>query len=155
MNRRHAAAALWTLQWSLAATFFLLGLLEASLPEADLLRLHLAPAAAAPGVAGLIVVPAALSLVIPSVTRFWPGLSPLAGAVLAVMASSGAAGSGWQPADLVLAIGCATVALGRGVLLRIEPIQLGPEPIAPLPRRPAKAPSGPSDSGWRGHLARV
>jgi hypothetical protein len=30
-------------------------------------------------VAGLIVVPAALSLVIPSVTRFWPGLSPLAG----------------------------------------------------------------------------
>jgi hypothetical protein len=153
MNRRRAAAALWTLQWSLAATFFLLGLLEASLPEADLLRLHLAPAAAAPGLAGLIVVPAALSLVIPSVTRFWPGLSPLAGAVLAVLASSGAAGSGWPPADLALAIGCATVALGRGVLLRIEPIHLGPEPISSMPRCAVQAPFGPSASGWRGHLA--
>ncbi len=136
---RAAPSVLWALQWSLAFTLFVLGLLETGLRPEDL------------GPEGLIQAVAAMALVIPSATGFWPRLSPAVAALLASILATGAAapfaslGVASPAADLALAAGCAAVAVGRGFLLPVSPVNLGPEAVDPLARplaRPSPLPAG-------------
>ena len=147
--RRATPAVLWTLQFALAITFFLLGLLKAGLPLEELQqRLHLALGAPAGDLAlvGWLEVAGGLLLVIPAVTGFLPRLTPLAAAYLAVTMLLGAAlpgsaaGLGHALPDLGLGLACATVAIGRAFLAPIAPLDLGPEPAeGPRPLRPVRA----------------
>jgi len=152
--RRAVPAALWTLQWTLAVAFFLLGLLKVGLPLDDLQqRLHLL-AGAGPGQlapVGWLEVAGGLLLVLPAATRFWPRLTPAAAAYLAVTVLLGVAGdvAGASPGsglglllpDLALGLACAAVAAGRGFVDPVAPLDLRPEP------RPAPRPSGPARPG--------
>jgi len=146
--RRALPATLWILQWTLAAAFFLLGLLEAGLPLEELQqRLHLVPGALASQLvlAGLLQALVAVALVLPSATGFLPALSPLAAAGLALaLGAQGAGlvsqeapvGLGWPLADLALASACLVVAVGRSAILPVAPLDLGPERRDPRSRTP-------------------
>jgi hypothetical protein len=150
--RRAARPMLWALQWSLAFTLFVLGLLETGLRPEDL------------GLEGLIQALAAMALVIPSATGFWPRLSPLVAAIFASILATGAVapfapvGLASPLADLALAAGCAVVAVGRSFLLPVSPVDLGPEAVdsfARPPARPSPLPAGhPERVGdYQRHLA--
>jgi uncharacterized membrane protein YphA (DoxX/SURF4 family) len=170
--RRAAPTVLWTMQWLLAVAFFLLGLLKVGTPLDDLQqRLHLLAGVRgeALGLVGWLEVGGGLLLVIPSLTSFWPRLTPVAAAYLGVTTLLGAAtgaqgaspgaGLGLPGPDLLLGLACVAVAVGRAFLWPIAPIALDPEPEpVPQPRRPllldAAAPR-PPHAPWPGRPARA
>lgn len=136
--RRAVPSVLWALQWSLAFILFALGLIETGLRGEDL------------GLEGLIQALAAMALVIPSATGFGPRLSPLVAAVFASLLATGrvapfaAVGLASPLADLLLAVGCAGVAVGRGFLLPVAPVDLSPEALDRFARRPVGPPPLPA-----------
>jgi hypothetical protein len=73
---------------------------------------------------------AAVALVVPSASRFFPTLSPLVAAALGFTLATGAT----SPADLVLAAACAAVAFARGFLAPVEPADLRAEQVDPFAR---------------------
>jgi hypothetical protein len=141
-HTRATPAALWGLQWSLAAVLFLLGLLQAGLPVEQVppqLRVLVVARPWLPQL-GLLEALAAVALVVPSATAFVPRLSLLAAAGLACALAADALGGarlflpaalGWPLVDLALAVGCGAVLVGRGLLHPVAPLPLGPEPSAP------------------------
>ena len=135
--RRAGPVALWTLQWSLAIAIFVLGMLDVGLSPQNPTR-------------GLVQAVAAVALVVPSASRFFPTLSPVVAAALGFVLATGAT----RPADLVLAAGCVAVAYARGFLAPVEPADLRAEQVDPLARLDEKgaarrAPEPPPHRGGR------
>jgi uncharacterized membrane protein YjjB (DUF3815 family) len=119
--RRAGPVALWTLQWSLAIAIFVLGMLDVGLSPENQTR-------------GLVQAVAAVALVVPSASRFFPTLSPLVAAALGFALATRAS----TPADLVLAAGCVFVAFARGFLAPVEPADLRAERVSPFARSEEK-----------------
>jgi hypothetical protein len=129
------AKTLLTLQWTLAAIVFEIGLVQVGLPFEELQRLHLT--SGGPGsplvLAGLLQALAAVLLVVPSITGFLPSLTPLAAAGLAVaLGAAGAgygvsAGLGMPLVNLALALGCSAVFAGRVFVAPVPSLLFAPE----------------------------
>jgi hypothetical protein len=129
---------LWVVQWTLSSTFFVAGLLKATMPTEELqLRLRLTTEGQ-PGwlaLVGVLEVLASLALVVPAASRVLAGLTPLAAAALAAVALAGAAepavagGVGLAVPNLALAALAALVAWGRLAVGPLEP--LGRSSVAP------------------------
>jgi hypothetical protein len=115
--RRAGPVALWTLQWTLAIAIFVIGMLDVGLSPEHHTR-------------GLVQAVAAVVLVVPSASRFFPTLSPLVAAALGFALAKGAT----TPADLVLAAACVAVAFARGFLAPVEPADLRAEQVDPFAR---------------------
>ena len=169
MSRHHRllTAVLWMLQWALASTFFVAGLLKLGLTaEALQQQLHLVAASRPTWLqaTGLVELLAGMLIVIPSATGFFPRLSPVMAAGLGAAALAGIvapalpAGLGVPAVDLALAAGCLTVVVGRGFVLRVEPLRLGPDPVEtppPVDDGPRHLPTPPLLGSDRfGHQAR-
>ena len=126
-------ALLWTGQWALAATFFVLGLLKVLLPATDLqLGLHLVPAAPAAilGTVGLVELLGSLGAILPAATGVLPRLSTAAAACLAGVALLGVLVPGTAGAfalplpNALLALAGGWVAWGRSRWAPIAPLGL-------------------------------
>ena len=122
--------ALWIAQGALALAFLAAGIMKLTMPLADL-NDSMAWTADVPGtlvrLIGIAELFGALGLVLPSITRIRPRLTPLAAAALALvmgLATILHAARGefsMLPATLVLGAGLAFVAWGRAVRLPVAP----------------------------------
>ncbi|MEI6226982.1 MAG: hypothetical protein WCS72_19765 [Deltaproteobacteria bacterium] len=119
--RRAGPITLWTVQWSLAIAIFVLGMLDVGLSPENQTR-------------GLVQAMAAVALVVPSASRFFPTLSPLVAAALGFALATRAS----TPVDLVLAAGCMALAYARGFLAPVEPADLRAEQVDPFARPDGK-----------------
>jgi hypothetical protein len=115
--RRAGPVALWTIQWSLAIAIFVLGMLDVGLSPESQTR-------------GLVQAVAAVALVVPSASRFFPTLSPLVAAALGFALATRAS----TPPGLALAAACVGVAFARGFLAPVEPADLRAEQVDPFAR---------------------
>lgn len=139
-NQRKLDRALWTGQWTLAASFQVLGMLKLCLSAEELGALGLGSAAAAPArllhAVGAAELALALAAVLPAATRILPRLSTASAAALAAAAALGAvlptaaAASGSAAADLALAALAGLVAWGRAVKVPIAPLAIEAEDAA-------------------------
>ena len=91
---RRQETLLWICQWTLAAGFFLVGLLKLLVPAVDLQALHLAGPAphAVQRAAGIVELVGALGVVLPAATGILPRLTPVAAACLSGVSLRGPLG---------------------------------------------------------------
>jgi len=132
-SRQPLNTSLWILQWAVAGSFHVLGLLKACVPPADLQQgLHLvarAPAALLRPVA-LVELAGSLAVILPAATAVLPRLTPVAAGCLAGVALLGAAmpetagGFGQPVPNLLLAVAGVWIAWGRIAWAPIAPLGL-------------------------------
>lgn len=113
--RRAGPTTLWTIQWLIAIAVFVVGMVDVGLSTGN------------PG-RGLVLAVAAVALVVPSASRFFPALSPFVAAVLGFTLATGATSA----FEIALAAGCVAVAFARGFLAPVEPADLRAEQASPL-----------------------
>lgn len=129
---RQQDSVLWMCQWTLAAGFFVVGMLKALVPAADLQALRLAAGApaAVQRAAGIVEVVGALGVILPAATGILPRLTPVAAGCLSGVALLGAvmpgtaAGFGLAAPNLLLAAAAAFVAWSRVAWMPVTPLGL-------------------------------
>ncbi len=138
---------LWLLQWELAIVLLVPGLLKAGIkPEIlrQVFRLGVGVADGALAWAGWMEVAGALLIVIPAASGFWPRLTPLAAAILALTQVSplvlqGSPFGQGSPADILVGLACGLVAAAH--VLPSSARHEEPDPPAVSTTRRRKHPS--------------